>query len=144
MTLPNLQEPSTKFFGPQIGYFTPPPLSRILLTLHNLEHGDLWNPAFETELLTPQLLAPLATLTTWRVSTTNFIWTYHHRQHWEQLPARWIPPREEIIVVRPGSSTGTFNFFPKLAVHLWARNANRTATDNVAFNGTCTFSYLEA
>lgn len=143
MSAVNLQEPSTKFFGPSVGYFLPPPASRIHLTLHNLEPGDLWNPTHAAELATTQILTPLLDFQAWRFRSTNYVWTYHHYPlgHW--YGGNFYIGREEISVVGPNRTPWVFSMYPLLGVHKWCRNRFRDPVAVAAFNGTCTFSYQE-
>jgi len=143
MPVLNHNEPATKFYGPQIGYFPPPPGSKIHLALHNVHPGEYAYPQHAAELHTPRILTPLLDYPIWRFSSTNYTFAYRHHFKPHIYMGTPYPPFEHIRVSWHGLPLDAFLFEPTFGVHLWAINLIQTFAGNVAYGGTCTLSYEE-
>lgn len=123
------QEPSTKFYGPQLAFGIPKPASRCFIQLFNLEQGDDWEPAFAADLLAPHILLPQVFNPQWRIDSAGFRWRFHHRFSIMGL-----------TVGRLGTGQLVFDFRMQFVAHEWFKNSFTSPTGNYAFNGTATVS----
>jgi len=126
-------EPATKFYGPN-RRFQPVPGNnvRVKVQAFNLLPGEFWNPAWEAELLTPQILTPHATVDVYTFISTNFFFIVH-----------WRFERIEFLIRRSTILQVAFSFHPIFNVHKWCINENIEAAGNYAYNGTGTLSWFE-
>ncbi len=125
--------PSTSFFGPNRRYQPVPGNNvRPLATVFNLQPGDAWNPAWETEILTPRLLVPHATADVYIFVSAHFLWALH-----------WRFQRTAFIVRQNPFLPFAFQFNPVFAVNSRCINELKTATGTYAFDGTATISWTQ-
>lgn len=125
--------PSTVFYGPNRRYEDVTGSNvRVLATVFNLSPGDHWNPAWSTELYTPQTLVPHWTRDLYVLVTTNFIFAL-----------QWRYAKTQLQVYQTSNLAYAFRFTPIFGVHQWCKNEILDASGNYAFGGTATISWFK-
>jgi len=138
------REPSTKFFGPNYPFVIPPAASRVHVQLWHLEHGDLWNPAFESELLGKKILLPVANPPRWDLYTTHFEWHWHYRQHRYVSGIRTKDHRVELTVrYWNGARPILFQHKPNFLCTSWMANLIQDPAETFAYGGFATLAWKD-
>lgn len=119
------REPSTKFYGPNYRFVDAANPNHWLITLHNLQPGDHWNPGDATELDAQLTFIPFGPVATWLWMGTAFFaaWAY-------------APTFRELAFFHFATASFAFRFTIPFAVTKWCVNELVEPADNFAFGGT--------
>lgn len=94
------------------------------LQLIDLEPGEFWQPALETELLTTIVLQPLTPPWAWRAFSANFSFNLRWQNFNTVIVVRWL-----------GNFSHAFLFFPRHAVQSRMINQHTDPAGVYAING---------
>ncbi len=132
MTLPNRNEPATKFWGPNYPIVESFPPSKVIVQLHNLKAGQFWRPVFINLVHKKVTLLPLPGQFIWQHLEGPFRWRWVHRVNRIQLEVR--------DMITPANVFDITLYFLQTR---WMLSELRVAAGNYAFAGTATLAWKD-
>lgn len=98
--------------------------------LLNMEPGEFWVPALQTELETGIILQPFGAPNMWRSFSANFSWNQ-----------RWHPTRLITIIRYRANGSEAFVFNSRYAVQELMKNTLTDPAGNYSINGSMNFQW---